>query len=103
MTKLKERIHQIIDDLPRPELPVAERFLEFLRDAGSDPCCALSPLLPTMTRRSPETMLRPSGARAGTSQEATSVLTPARSAAGSDELTVSEPPHRGAGTYVPPR
>ena len=37
MTKLKERIHQIIDDLPRSELPVAERFLEFLRDAGSDP------------------------------------------------------------------
>jgi hypothetical protein len=37
MTKLKERIHQIVDDLPRSELLVAERFLEFLRDAGSDP------------------------------------------------------------------
>ena len=37
MTKLKERIHRLVDDLPRSELPVAERFLQYLRDAGSDP------------------------------------------------------------------
>jgi hypothetical protein len=34
---LKERIHQLVDDLPKSELPVAERFLEYLRDAGADP------------------------------------------------------------------
>lgn len=35
--KLKHRVHALIDDLPSQELPVAERFLQFLRDAGSDP------------------------------------------------------------------
>ena len=37
MTRLKERIHRLIDDLPAGELPVAQRFLEYLRDAGADP------------------------------------------------------------------
>ncbi len=37
MPSLKERIHDLVDRLPPAELPVAERFLEFLRAAWSDP------------------------------------------------------------------
>jgi hypothetical protein len=34
---LKEKLHQLIDDLPRRELTAAERYLEHLRDEGVDP------------------------------------------------------------------
>ena len=37
MTKLKDRLYRLIDELPPKELPVAQRFLEFLRAGGSDP------------------------------------------------------------------
>lgn len=33
----KERLHNLIDELPERELHAAERFLEYLRDAGYDP------------------------------------------------------------------
>jgi len=33
----KERIHELINILPEAELPVAERFLRYLCDMGSDP------------------------------------------------------------------
>lgn len=34
---LKEKLHRLIDDLPPSELAAAERFLEYLRDRGTDP------------------------------------------------------------------
>jgi hypothetical protein len=34
---LKEKLHRLIDDLPKREHPAAQRYLEYLRDAGSDP------------------------------------------------------------------
>lgn len=33
----KENLHKLVDELPESELAVAKRFLEYLRDAGSDP------------------------------------------------------------------
>ncbi len=33
----KESLHKLVDQLPESELPAAKRFLEYLRDAGSDP------------------------------------------------------------------
>ena len=44
---LKEKLHRLVDDLPDRELAAAERYLEFLRDAGSDP-------LTEAMRRAPE-------------------------------------------------
>ncbi len=37
MIASKERIHKLINKLPAEELPVAERFLRYLCDIGSDP------------------------------------------------------------------
>lgn len=34
---VKEEIHQLVDQLMESELPAARRFLEYLRDVGSDP------------------------------------------------------------------
>lgn len=34
---VKERLHQLVEALPESELPVAERFLQYLRDLGADP------------------------------------------------------------------
>jgi hypothetical protein len=32
----KEQLHRLIDELPEHELHAAQRFLEYLRDIGSD-------------------------------------------------------------------
>lgn len=34
---LKQTLHSLVDVLPEEELPAAKRYLEFLRDQGSDP------------------------------------------------------------------
>ena len=34
---LKKKLHTLVDTLPDDELPAARRYLEFLRDQGSDP------------------------------------------------------------------
>ncbi|MBI4493212.1 MAG: hypothetical protein HY690_10520 [Chloroflexi bacterium] len=34
---IKERLHRLVDELPDGELHAAERFLEYLRNVGSDP------------------------------------------------------------------
>jgi len=34
---LKQTLHSLVDSLPVDELPAARRYLEFLRDQGSDP------------------------------------------------------------------
>lgn len=34
---LKEALHSLIESLPTEELPAARRYLEYLRDQGSDP------------------------------------------------------------------
>lgn len=34
---LKQTLHALVDTLPERELPAARRYLEFLRDEGSDP------------------------------------------------------------------
>lgn len=34
---IKEKLHRLVDELPKRELPAARRFLEYLRAAGSDP------------------------------------------------------------------
>ncbi len=44
---IKEKLHRLVDELPKRELPAARRFLEYLRAAGSDP------LIEAM-RRAPE-------------------------------------------------
>lgn len=33
----KEVLHKLVDDLPEEEVSIAERFLRFLKDLGSDP------------------------------------------------------------------
>lgn len=33
----KNRLHQLVDELPESEVPAAERFLEYLRDRGLEP------------------------------------------------------------------
>jgi len=33
----KQRLHQLVDELPEAEWHTAERFLEYLRVAGADP------------------------------------------------------------------
>jgi hypothetical protein len=33
----KESLHKLVDELPESEHDAARRFLEYLRDAGSDP------------------------------------------------------------------
>lgn len=33
----KERLHSLVDDLPEPEVHAALRFVEYLRQEGSDP------------------------------------------------------------------
>ena len=34
---MKERLHQLVDNLPDTELQTAERFLEYLRSLQDDP------------------------------------------------------------------
>ena len=36
-SSLKQTLHSLVDSLPEEELPAARRYLEFLRDHGSDP------------------------------------------------------------------
>ncbi len=43
----KEELHQLVDQLPDPEVPVAGRFLEYLRDVGD-------PLLSSLRRARPD-------------------------------------------------
>jgi hypothetical protein len=33
----RERLHRLVEELPEQEVPPAERFLEYLRNVGSDP------------------------------------------------------------------
>ncbi len=34
---VKEKLHRLVDELPEKEARAAERFLEYLRNVGSDP------------------------------------------------------------------
>jgi hypothetical protein len=34
---LKDRLHQLVDELPDDEVAAAQRYLEYLRDIGTDP------------------------------------------------------------------
>ena len=34
---VKDKLHQLVDELPDSEVHAAERFLAYLRDVGSDP------------------------------------------------------------------
>ena len=36
-SSLKQALHSLLDALPEEELPAARRYLEFLKDQGSDP------------------------------------------------------------------
>jgi len=51
---VKERLHQLVDELPERELHAAERFLEFLRHAGSDPFLQALALAPEDDERTTE-------------------------------------------------
>ena len=33
----KDRLHRLVDDLPEPEVPAAERYLQYLQLVASDP------------------------------------------------------------------
>lgn len=37
VTKEREKLHRLIDQLPESEMHTAERFLEYLRDSPTDP------------------------------------------------------------------
>jgi hypothetical protein len=34
---LKKELHELVDDLPPAGIPAARRYLDYLRDLGSDP------------------------------------------------------------------
>ena len=51
--ELKDRLHSLVDGLPESEVPAAERFLEYLRLAGTDP--VLHTLLTAPEDDEPET------------------------------------------------
>lgn len=40
-SSLKQALHVLLDSLPEEELLAARRYLEFLRDQGSDPYASL--------------------------------------------------------------
>ena len=50
---LKDRLHSLVDGLPESEVPAAERYLEYLRLAGTDP--VLHALLTAPEDDEPET------------------------------------------------
>jgi len=50
----KARLHQLVDELPESELHAAERFLEYLRDAGDPFLQALAAAPPDDEPTTPE-------------------------------------------------